>query len=375
MNYIGNTCDGCFKAFGSDDDIVVCPECGTPQHRECYEKNNCCVNSDKHEQGFVWRPTVENREAPAVTVENISCPNCGALNPKGSTACRNCNMKFTLFGMNVVDAMHEEEKKSMNQNGNIPSYDSPFTLGEGEGFENTDKNNSSTEQASPEQVLSQLTDILSGQSQSGDDGRIDLGGPFPHDDEIDGVRTNNIGNFIGQNAMKYISKFKKIKSGKKTSFNFAAFFFGPYWFFYRRLYKLGIIFLTVFISLSILALPFSLEVSEFANQIVSVIGTSTAELTDAQMSQIMDISSQMFESLLPLYLIMLIQVVISLVLGFRANHIYKKYVIENTRAVETMRDRNSAMAYIIKNGGTAFFIAVAAFFVNRIIAYVISFII
>lgn len=37
------------------EDIVVCPECGTPQHRECYNKNNECVNAHLHAEGFDWQ--------------------------------------------------------------------------------------------------------------------------------------------------------------------------------------------------------------------------------------------------------------------------------------------------------------------------------
>ncbi len=44
-NYICPVCNG---KFTDDDDIVVCPECGTPHHRECYKKENKCFNSHLH---------------------------------------------------------------------------------------------------------------------------------------------------------------------------------------------------------------------------------------------------------------------------------------------------------------------------------------
>ena len=34
------------------DDIVVCPECGAPHHRECYEKEGHCHFADKHGADF-----------------------------------------------------------------------------------------------------------------------------------------------------------------------------------------------------------------------------------------------------------------------------------------------------------------------------------
>lgn len=36
MDYRGQHCPICGKEFCDGDDIVVCPECGTPYHRECY---------------------------------------------------------------------------------------------------------------------------------------------------------------------------------------------------------------------------------------------------------------------------------------------------------------------------------------------------
>ena len=39
MRYTGETCPVCNKVFQEDDDIVVCPDCGTPHHRKCYLKN------------------------------------------------------------------------------------------------------------------------------------------------------------------------------------------------------------------------------------------------------------------------------------------------------------------------------------------------
>ena len=108
MNYINSICDGCGLVFREDDDVVVCPECGTPQHRECYKKNNCCVNAHRHAQGFEWNalavpkapaftPTAEKKE------ETLPCPSCGHLNDKNAKVCENCSMKLIVFGMNLAE--------------------------------------------------------------------------------------------------------------------------------------------------------------------------------------------------------------------------------------------------------------------------------
>lgn len=48
MNYTNYKCPVCNNQFTDEDDIVVCPECGTPHHRECYIQNSVCANVDKH---------------------------------------------------------------------------------------------------------------------------------------------------------------------------------------------------------------------------------------------------------------------------------------------------------------------------------------
>ena len=35
--YYGCPCEGCGRPLALTDDIVVCPDCGAPYHRECYE--------------------------------------------------------------------------------------------------------------------------------------------------------------------------------------------------------------------------------------------------------------------------------------------------------------------------------------------------
>ena len=52
--FTNKLCPVCEKRFGEKDDIVVCPECGTPHHRECYAKNNSCGLVTYHVEGFEW---------------------------------------------------------------------------------------------------------------------------------------------------------------------------------------------------------------------------------------------------------------------------------------------------------------------------------
>ncbi len=53
-------CPVCKKFFEDGDDIVVCPDCGTPHHRECYNYVGHCVNKGLHKTGFDF--TEENKK-------------------------------------------------------------------------------------------------------------------------------------------------------------------------------------------------------------------------------------------------------------------------------------------------------------------------
>lgn len=50
--YKDKKCPVCNEVFKEDDDIVTCPVCGTPHHRECYKSLGRCANLDLHKTEF-----------------------------------------------------------------------------------------------------------------------------------------------------------------------------------------------------------------------------------------------------------------------------------------------------------------------------------
>lgn len=59
-------CPVCNNQFNENDDVVVCPECGTPHHRECYKNNGGCFNENAHGTNesveFTFKNTTPNEE-------------------------------------------------------------------------------------------------------------------------------------------------------------------------------------------------------------------------------------------------------------------------------------------------------------------------
>ena len=54
--YENNSCPVCGKQFQPGDDIVTCPECGTPHHRACYRELGHCAHQALHGNGYAFTP-------------------------------------------------------------------------------------------------------------------------------------------------------------------------------------------------------------------------------------------------------------------------------------------------------------------------------
>ena len=60
-------CPICRIPLNEHSDVVVCPECGTPHHRACYLKNNCCGVESWHASGFVWNGYLPDEQPEEAT--------------------------------------------------------------------------------------------------------------------------------------------------------------------------------------------------------------------------------------------------------------------------------------------------------------------
>lgn len=59
--YENDKCPVCGECFKEGDDIIACPECGTPHHRVCYNKTNTCANARMHGTYFSFQQSDEKR--------------------------------------------------------------------------------------------------------------------------------------------------------------------------------------------------------------------------------------------------------------------------------------------------------------------------
>ncbi len=55
MRFENQICPVCNEKFNENDEIVVCPQCGTPHHRNCYNNLGKCINESLHNEGFIFK--------------------------------------------------------------------------------------------------------------------------------------------------------------------------------------------------------------------------------------------------------------------------------------------------------------------------------
>lgn len=303
FRYTDEKCPVCGETFTESSEIVVCPLCGTPHHKECYKKNGECGNSEKHNEGFIWKPE-NNPEEPQANE-----------NPYA----------------NADPYANPNPYANANANGQMPPYGAPVQP----------------------QIVYQLPNLLNA---------------FPP--EIDyGVSTQDGAAFIKSRVATYLQKFFKLKSGKRT-FNIAAFFFGGYWFFYRKMYKLGAIFIALTMSLSLfpLLIPqyarMQNELDRVYTEYKTAVNTSNGsveELTEA----LNNIRSEAIGAVTgnPVgaavgALFYAANIALSVYLGLTADKKYMQHVVNRIRTIsdagETFGNNEFRRLRIISEGGTTF---------------------
>ena len=296
----GKICDGCAEVMHEDEDIVVCPECGTPQHRECYKKNNACVNAHLHAEGYDWREA----NAPSEEPKNDELP-------KPEEAVGNSAPLF-------------------NANGGIPETALP--------------------------MFNVQSVVIDGKTVS-------------TSEKINDIRIRDMLTYLQVNAGRYIKKFKKNEHKKSfISWNWGAFFFGPAWFLYRKIYNAGAFLLAFVIAATLVVTPFTSVVSDNYEEYTAVVNEYREALsaymqddsaeneaaldtaTDAAYAQMVKIAPATAIYYLATFLIPNIAAAVI------ANSLYRNKMLEDIRiARQATRDPNIQRYSLLRRGGVSLF--------------------
>ncbi len=338
MLYQNRECPVCKKKFEEGDDIVTCPECGTPHHRECYKKTGHCINEELHASGYSYNRNVQQSTPENNTSQNIEhyyIPSEAQNENKLKTVvCPNCK--------------------------NEVSADSPFCSVCGAHLPSSQP----TFQPMPPFSFPHAQEI------------------FP-EGEIDGEKASDAACVVGVNARRFIPLFlKKAKSNRKIGWNWSAFIFGEYYFFFRKMFKEGAI--TMFAKLIA-----DIFVSAFFGEQLSAfyeLAYSVTSSTDPQSI----FQSKAFTDILPVMgIILAITVVKNFFCALFADNCYKNKVIGIIKNVDEKLAQGADITfsimvdsvppkgelrkmYLAKLGGTSFFAPVTAYFVLELVQTIIS---
>lgn len=205
MDYTGHACPRCNKPFTPADDIVVCPECGAPYHRSCYEAEGHCLFEGMHSPEFAWKPA-PSEAAPVV------CPRCGAGNAESAVFCNHC-------GARLQEPEDDGEEGRGGQGAENGPYDYSARYAEGQGADGP----------------------YGGMDEEGFFGPF--GQLFTPGETLCGIPVQTWAAFLGASSPYYLLNFKRMElTGRRLSVSFSAFVLGPIYFFYRKMYKWGFVF-------------------------------------------------------------------------------------------------------------------------------------
>ena len=229
--YTGNHCPVCEQAFTDTDDIVVCPDCGTPYHRDCWKKVGACMHRSEHAAGFEWQPEIGPEAAKAA--HEATCPNCGTRNTPGAARCSHCGCPLPRSEADSADAAKPEEQ--------VPIYA-------------RDPSAVNNRSAAPGPHIETYSADREGAIY-----RREIG----PEDTIDGIKAKDWAAYVGRSPMYYLMQFFRMSiTNRKAAVCLSAFLFGPAYLFYRKMWKEGL--LTAILTI-VLSIPTFIEIISVFN--------------------------------------------------------------------------------------------------------------
>ncbi len=314
-------CPVCKVRFEEGDDIVVCPDCGTPHHRACWALTGKCVNSGLHASGYSFREEAEKREKKVHEIPTFYVPS-----PEQAEASR-------------------EEKTNAD--------------------------------APPAEFLAGINSEYSKSSET-----------------IEGKRVSDIAAAVVTGIPYFIKQFSANSDGdSKASWNWSAFIFGSFYFFYRKMYRIGISLMSLVLAIMFAA---DLAIAKLAPKFVALLQEAVAFAADKNTEALYQKfteaanASDFSKATTVFYIMLAVIAVLRVIVALFANRLYKKHIfalIENVDetvkngadfqspfiSVNDMSMNSEQMRKLLlaRKGGVSIFAPFMAFMVAYFITYFI----
>ena len=326
MDYKGHVCPVCNIAFEKDDDVVVCPVCGTPHHRHCYEETGHCINLNRHRENYDYK---RECEVNSTDDSSVVCPCCGAGNPPDSKYCNSC-------GSSV--GSRASENKVPPDNGSKQDFGTTFAFDP-------------------------------------------LGGVNPEEDLGEGVKAKEAAKYIRTSTHYYIPQFKQIKEKGRTRFSLSAFLFGNIWILYRKMYKLGALFTAFFVLLTLGDLYISMfhgeaimEVAELYNEMLRNMASGYGfNMYGAFGEFLTSLNSEQVIVMLASTVLSILMILLRVICGIFANRWYYKHTLKSIGKIKSTSTSESEVdTNLTAKGGVNLPIAISLMISYYLIVYLIS---
>lgn len=194
----GQKCVVCSAYLFGEDDVVCCPICGAPHHRDCYNSIGHCGVEEAHGTENQYKKiAIKAEEKKPFEDTPPCCRGCGKALEKDAKFCPHCGLPLE----------------------GIPPFADFGPMGK-------------------------VVEIK-------DDEQID-----------EGVTALDAAKTVIINPFRYIPKFLQLKGGKKLSWNWAAFLLPHAWFAYRKMYLPAAISGVFVLISQIFSLPLSSVISQ-----------------------------------------------------------------------------------------------------------------
>ncbi len=319
MDFSGKTCPVCSENFQEGDDIVVCPKCGAPYHRECYKEKGKCIYPKLHKEHKTWKEVYDKSDTAAepTSVPDSStdhdddktiCPFCGEENDEDAIVCSNCGNMLTNH---FIDIDADE--------GGMP-----------DGFKYLEGSN----------PFSFFIDPMGGVSKN---------------EDFDGVTGAELARLVQRNTPYYLPVFKRIKDNDRSRFNFMAFIFTGGWYLFRKQYLKGTV-------ITVLSFLLNLVDTFIQYYYSNALWKKAAEaLADDSMNYVSlgDYLSWMFQNcydyeiwlMLAPYAISFISWFIMFMCGFTANRSYFAHCVKKIKKIKQTANSEEIFDQLRETGG------------------------
>ncbi|MDD7517803.1 RING finger protein [Ruminococcus flavefaciens] len=228
MDFIGERCPVCGEKFTAEDNIVVCPDCGTPHHKECYAAANKCANEEYHFIGRKWERKVQSKPLYKV------CPVCHFPNSNTDTNCQRCGTE-----LNNVAPIASDNNTSTGEN---EQWRDPFS-------------------AENEEMIDPIKYL----------------GLDP-DEDMGGASLKEVTDFVGTSTIYYLPRFKRMKDdGVKPSFNIFSLIFPSLYFANRKMWGWAV--LAAFLGVIFNIPDLLLGIEDFPDTLASFISANKQMIT------------------------------------------------------------------------------------------------